>query len=66
MRENNNVKQDGLPDILSVKQLCEYLQVSRRTVYKLLGEHQIPYCRIGHQYRIQKRDVFQFLNTNDS
>ena len=66
MTGNNRIKKGELPDILSVKQLCEYLQVSRRTVYKLLGEHQIPYCRIGHQYRIQKSDVFQFLNTNDS
>jgi len=52
---------NNYPDVLTVKQVCEMLNISRPMVYELLRENQIPHKRIGTKYIIPKWGVKEYL-----
>ena len=47
--------------LLTVSDLQEILNVSPTTVYKLLQTGDIRSIRIGHKYRIPKRNLIDYL-----
>ena len=49
-------------DILSIKQLADYLMVSERTIYRMLDRNLLPAIRIGSQWRFRKRDIDAWLD----
>jgi PTS system nitrogen regulatory IIA component len=51
-----------VPDLLSPKQLAEYLQLSQRTVYRLLERGGIPAVKVGGQWRFRKAAVDEWLD----
>lgn len=53
---------DFLPDLFTPKQLAEYLQLSPRTVYRLLERNQLPGFRVGGQWRFRKSEVDYWLD----
>lgn len=53
-----------MPDLLSPKQLAEYLQLSQRTVYRLLERSGLPGVKVGGQWRFRRADVDQWLDVN--
>jgi nitrogen PTS system EIIA component len=53
---------DQMPDLLSPKQLAEYLQLSQRTVYRLLDRGDIPAIKVGGQWRFRKTAVDEWLD----
>lgn len=53
-----------MPDLLSPKQLAEYLQLSQRTVYRLLERGDLPAVRVGGQWRFRKAAVDEWLDVN--
>ncbi len=48
-------------DILTIRQLAEYLMVSEKTVYRMLDRNQLPGMRIGAQWRFRKQDIDAWL-----
>lgn len=48
-------------DILTIRQLAEYLMVSEKTVYRMLEKNQLPAMRIGAQWRFRKSDIDAWL-----
>lgn len=48
-------------DILTIRQLAEYLMVSEKTVYRMLDRNQLPAVRVGAQWRFRKQDIDQWL-----
>lgn len=48
-------------DILTIRQLAEYLMVSEKTVYRMLDRHQLPAVRVGAQWRFRKQDIDAWL-----
>lgn len=48
-------------DILTIRQLAEYLMVSEKTVYRMLEKNQLPAMRIGAQWRFRKSDIDSWL-----
>ena len=46
---------------LSVKQMAEILQVSRRTIYRMIDSGKLPAYKLDHDWRIAKEDLDQFL-----
>ena len=50
------------PDVVSVDDLCQMLNISAVTAYKLLKERQIESLRIGHIYKIPKLYVLKYLH----
>jgi PTS system nitrogen regulatory IIA component len=51
-----------MPDLLSPKQLAEYLQLSPRTIYRLLERGGIPAVKVGGQWRFRKSAVDEWLD----
>lgn len=55
---------DQNPDLLTVAQVAEYLQLNRMTVYKYIREGRIPASRIGKSYRVRRQDLEAFLEAS--
>jgi len=49
-------------DILTIRQLSEYLMVSEKTIYRMLDKSLLPAVRVGAQWRFRKRDVDAWLD----
>ncbi len=49
-------------EILTIRQLAEYLMVSEKTVYRLIDRHELPGIRVGVQWRFRKQDVDAWLS----
>jgi excisionase family DNA binding protein len=48
-------------EILTIRQLAEYLMVSEKTVYRMLDRNQLPAVRVGAQRRFRKADIDGWL-----
>ena len=42
-------------EILDIKQAAEYLQIKERTLYRLVGDGDIPGIKVGGQWRFSKK-----------
>lgn len=51
-----------MPDLFNPKQLAEYLQLSQRTVYRLLERGDIPAVKVGGQWRFRKSAIDEWLD----
>jgi excisionase family DNA binding protein len=48
-------------DVLTLREICDLLQVHPSTVYKLLREGRIPSFRIGKEWEIPERRVMRWM-----
>ena len=48
-------------DLMTTKELAEYLQLDRMTIYKLLKSGDIPANRVGHQWRFFRSDIDSWI-----
>lgn len=48
-------------DVLTPKEVAEYLQLAPDTVYRYIREGKIAASKLGRQYRIPKKNVELFL-----
>jgi len=55
----------GYPDILSVQQVGELLNISSKTVYRLLNEGALASLKVGRAYKIPKLYVLQYIKVLD-
>lgn len=58
-----NVELDNrlLPDILTAKQVADYLQINERTVRNLVARGELPGKKVGSSVRIIKAKLFKYL-----
>ena len=49
------------PDIISVEQLAEMLNISKSSAYALLQSNQIHHVKVGKKYIIPKTAVLAFI-----
>lgn len=61
--ENNvlSIMFSKYPDVVGTEDLCKMLSISKKLVYKLLKENQIPSLRIGRMYKVAKIDVIDYI-----
>ena len=50
------------PDVLTVEQVKEILQIGRRSTYRLIEANEIRHFKIGTKIRIPKQCVIDYLN----
>ena len=50
-----------LRDVMTPKQVAEYLQLHPMTIYRYIGSGKIPAAKIGGRYRIKKQVVEELL-----
>ncbi len=51
-----------VPDLLTTRQLADYLQLSERSVYRMLERGELPATRVGGQWRFRKSAVDEWLD----
>lgn len=51
-------------EILTVKQVADYLQISQKSVYKLVKEGKLPAAKVLNKIRFNKDTVDQFIANN--
>jgi len=44
-------------DILTIKEVAEYLKVTERTLYRLVQERKIPAFKVGGSWRFRKAEI---------
>jgi len=49
------------PDVLNVEQVSEVLEVSKKTVYKLIREGSLSSLKVGREYRIPKVTLLKYM-----
>lgn len=55
---------NSYPDVLSVKQLCEILDIGKNTAYRLLQSGEIKSIKIGKVYKIPKKTLKDYIVKN--
>lgn len=51
-----------MPDVLTLRQLADHLQLSERTIYRLLGRGQLPGFKVGGHWRFRRSVVDYWLD----
>jgi len=49
--------------VMGIKEAANYLEVHESTIYRLVGNHQIPAFKLGGQWRFKKDVIDQWLAT---
>lgn len=52
---------DNLPDIITVKQLAEFLQISELTVKRAIKANELEAFKVGRDWRIEKECVMNWV-----
>jgi len=52
---------DNLPDIVTVKQLAEFLQISEQTVIRALKSNDLRGFKVGREWRIEKESIMLWV-----
>jgi len=50
-----------MTDLMTVPEVANYLRVTRKTIYRLLGRGDIPATKVGHQWRFAKTAIDEWL-----
>jgi excisionase family DNA binding protein len=51
----------GSMDLLSIPQLCQELGMGKSWVYKRIKSGEIPSVKLGHNIKVQREDLEQYL-----
>lgn len=52
---------DSLPDILTVRQLAEFLQISDQTIMRAIKSNKLDAFKVGRDWRIEKENVIKWV-----
>ena len=53
---------DQYPDVLTVENVKEILQIGRKSAYRLVEQNKIKYFKIGTIIRIPKQCLIDYIN----
>ena len=56
---------DQYPDVLTLHECQQILQVSRGTMLRLLHENEIPAFRVGNRWRVQRKAMLEFIERDE-
>ncbi|MFQ5853293.1 MAG: helix-turn-helix domain-containing protein [Candidatus Binatia bacterium] len=51
-------------NLLTTKQVAQYLNVDEFTVYRLVAQKKLPAFRVGNQWRFKRKILEQWLQKN--
>ena len=49
-------------DILTIKEVAEYLRITEKTAYRLASERQIPGFKVGGSWRFRKGEIDAWID----
>jgi excisionase family DNA binding protein len=50
-------------DILTVKEVADYLKVNERTIYRLATNGELPAFRVGASWRFRLNEIDKWIST---
>jgi len=50
-------------EILTLKELAEYLKLTEKTAYRLAAEGKLPGFKVGGSWRFKKADIEQWIES---
>ena len=50
-----------MTQLMTVREMADYLQVTAKTIYRLLKQGRIPGTKVGHQWRFDKTAINEWL-----
>ncbi len=53
-------------EILTIKQVADYLKVTERTIYRLAAEKKIPAFKVGGTWRFPRSEIDQWIRQQTS
>ncbi len=53
-------------EIMSVKQLAQFLGIDPAIIYSKCGRNEIPYFKLGRQYRFKKSEIEKWMKESKS
>lgn len=53
-------------EILSLKELAQFLKVSTITARRWCRSGKVPAIKIGNRYRIRKEDIYELFNKDET
>ncbi len=53
-------------NLLTLRQVAQYLNVDKFTVYRLLAQNQLPAFKVGNQWRFKRKMIEAWLAKNSS
>lgn len=58
--DSNSKNERRYDSVMTVREMMDYLNISRTYAYELLERNEIPYIKFGRTYRILKEDLDRF------
>jgi len=52
-------------DIMDIRNAAKFLQIKERTLYRLVGEGEIPGIKVGGQWRFSKKCLEELFNQSN-
>lgn len=52
-------------DILTIKELSDYLKVSEKTIYRMLSRAEIPAFKMGASWRFKKSKIEDWIKARE-
>lgn len=49
-------------EILTIKEVAEYLKVNERTIYRLANKSEIPAFKVGNIWRFERIKIVDWMN----
>ncbi|MCK5791908.1 MAG: helix-turn-helix domain-containing protein [Ketobacter sp.] len=49
-------------EILTIKEVAEYLKVNERTIYRLANKGEIPAFKVGNNWRFDRAKIAEWMN----
>ena len=49
------------PDLITIKEVADFLQIAEKTVYRLAAEGKIPAFKVGGSWRFKRKEIVDWL-----
>ena len=53
-----------MAELMTVEELANYLRVTKKTIYRLLEQGNIPAMKVGRQFRFNKASIDKWMQRN--
>ena len=53
-------------DVLTVKEVADYLKVNERTIYRMAANGKIPAFKVGNSWRFKRIDIENWIEASST
>ena len=62
--QNRDNRDQGSYELLSIQEVCQELGMGKSWVYRRLKSGEIPSIRMGHNIKVRRKDLQEYLEDN--